>query len=142
MGEEMTRILAAGLALALSLSFTATAAVPSMAAPLRLPAPAAVETPTEIVQVGNPQRRYDRHGHYRPHVRYRRDNHVGPLIGGLLAGAIIGTIIANPPPRYYGGHGSPHVDWCLRRYRSYDVYSNTFQPYHGPRRICRSPYAY
>lgn len=33
-----------------------------------------------------------------------------------------------------------HVAWCLDRYRSYDVYSNSFQPNHGPRRQCRSPY--
>ncbi|MGI9353128.1 MAG: BA14K family protein [Rhizobiaceae bacterium] len=32
------------------------------------------------------------------------------------------------------------MDWCYRRYRSYDSRSDTFQPYHGPRRRCRSPY--
>lgn len=33
-----------------------------------------------------------------------------------------------------------HAEWCARRYRSYDVRSDTFQPYHGPRRYCRSPF--
>ncbi|MEP9390377.1 BA14K family protein [Mesorhizobium sp. KR9-304] len=33
-----------------------------------------------------------------------------------------------------------HVDWCAQRYRSYDVRTDTFQPYHGSRRICRSPF--
>jgi hypothetical protein len=33
-----------------------------------------------------------------------------------------------------------HVAWCFDRYRSYDVYSNSFQPNYGPRRQCRSPY--
>ena len=33
-----------------------------------------------------------------------------------------------------------HVGWCSARYRSYDSYSNTFQPYHGPRQQCVSPY--
>nr|WP_265518205.1 BA14K family protein [Nitratireductor luteus] len=30
--------------------------------------------------------------------------------------------------------------WCRDRYRSYRASDNTFQPYKGPRRICRSPY--
>ncbi|WP_417689892.1 BA14K family protein [Roseibium sp.] len=33
-----------------------------------------------------------------------------------------------------------HYDWCFRKYRSYRARDNTFQPYHGPRRACRSPY--
>ena len=33
-----------------------------------------------------------------------------------------------------------HVNWCARRYRSYRVSSDTFRPFHGPRRRCRSPY--
>jgi hypothetical protein len=35
---------------------------------------------------------------------------------------------------------SAHVGWCAARYRSYDVRTDTFQPYHGLRRECRSPY--
>jgi len=58
-----------------------------------------------------------------------------------------------PPPRYHAPpryrHAPPrhayrlpaaHVRWCHNRYRSYRVSDNTFQPYHGPRRQCRSPY--
>jgi len=33
-----------------------------------------------------------------------------------------------------------HADWCAARYRSYDAWTDTYQPYHGPRRYCRSPY--
>ena len=33
-----------------------------------------------------------------------------------------------------------HAEWCAARYRSYDVRTDTYQPYHGPRRVCRSPY--
>ncbi|KFB09751.1 BA14K family protein [Nitratireductor basaltis] len=33
-----------------------------------------------------------------------------------------------------------HVNWCHNRYRSYRTADNTFQPYNGPRRQCRSPY--
>jgi hypothetical protein len=52
-----------------------------------------------------------------------------------------------PPPRYR--HAPPrqayrlpaaHVRWCHNRYRSYRAWDNTFQPYNGPRRQCRSPY--
>ena len=39
---------------------------------------------------------------------------------------------------YYGGNA--HTSWCYARYRSYRAYDDTFQPYHGPRQICISPY--
>ena len=35
---------------------------------------------------------------------------------------------------------SAHVEWCAGRYRSYDLRSDTWQPYDGPRATCRSPY--
>ena len=38
-------------------------------------------------------------------------------------------------PRYRG-----HEVWCAARYRSYDAWSDTWQPYHSPRWRCRSPY--
>uniref|UniRef100_UPI003531FDDB BA14K family protein n=1 Tax=Pararhizobium sp. IMCC3301 TaxID=3067904 RepID=UPI003531FDDB len=45
-------------------------------------------------------------------------------------------------PRHYRNRGSSaHVRWCQNRYRSYDVYSDTFQPYHGARKRCNSPYS-
>ena len=146
----MNRIFSAGLALVLSLSFTAASAVPSMAGSLRPSIPAVAAAQSDVVEVGHRHRRYDRHHHHRyeyrrhhrPHVRYHRRDNVGPIIGGLVTGVIIGGIIASQPRHHYHGHRSAHVDWCLRRYRSYDVHSNTFQPYHGPRRACRSPYAY
>ncbi len=33
-----------------------------------------------------------------------------------------------------------HVRWCYNRFRSYRAWDNTFQPYHGRRRACRSPF--
>ncbi len=33
-----------------------------------------------------------------------------------------------------------HVRWCERRYRTYRVYDNSFQPNYGGRRECNSPY--
>lgn len=136
----MRRILSACLAFALSLSVMA---VPATAAPLRLSAPAMAEVPSDLVHVGHRHRKYHRHRHHRPHARYHnRRNDAGPIVGGLIAGAVIGGIIASQPAYRFRAAPSAHIAWCHRRYRSYDSRSNTFQPYHGPRRICRSPYAY
>ncbi|MFN4273239.1 MAG: BA14K family protein [Aliihoeflea sp.] len=58
---------------------------------------------------------------YRPHrPRYRQYRHVAP--------------------RAHHRYSSAHVQWCYGRYRSYRASDNTFQPYNGPRRQCRSPY--
>lgn len=80
-----------------------------------------------------------RHGRYYYRHRHDHDNFIGPA-AGFLAGALLGGMIANTAPRatYYGN--SAHVRWCYSRYRSYRASDNTFQPYHGPRRQCISPY--
>lgn len=90
-------------------------------------------------------RRWDGRRHWRDRDRYygryhrrHRGSNVGAVIGGLAAGAIIGGALAQP--RYYGGGGSSHANWCYSRYRSYRAYDNTYQPYNGPRRQCVSPY--
>ena len=46
------------------------------------------------------------------------------------------------PVRYVRSKTALHVNWCASRYRSYRVSDNTFQPYHGSRRNCNSPYSY
>ena len=33
-----------------------------------------------------------------------------------------------------------HIDWCMTRYNSYRMEDDTYQPYHGVRRRCNSPY--
>jgi hypothetical protein len=47
-------------------------------------------------------------------------------------------------PRYHHRHpvglSRQHVRWCENRYISYRASDNSFQPYHGPRRQCVSPY--
>jgi hypothetical protein len=125
----------------------ALAAAPAMSAPVQVrPAVATSELPvTEVRHRGR------RHG----------GGNAGAVIGGFAAGAIVGGIIAGSQRRYYEpryyyeqprvyyrprvqyqrSYGlSRHDRWCLNRYRSYDPASNTFQPYHGPRRYCNSPY--
>jgi hypothetical protein len=88
-----------------------------------------------------------RHHHgFRPHgYRLRRPGYV--FHNGLWfspRSMRAGVIVDVPIPRrhvvHYGGLGSHHYNWCADRYRSYHWRSNTFQPYHGPRRQCHSPY--
>lgn len=84
--------------------------------------------------------RYHRHG-------YRHYNGWWFPLGAFAAGAIVaGAINADRPyyrerVYYRGGNWSAHVEWCYNRYRSYREWDNTFQPYHGPRRQCYSPYS-
>jgi hypothetical protein len=40
----------------------------------------------------------------------------------------------------YGDEWSAHVGWCHERWRSYRASDNSYQPLHGPRRECRSPF--
>ena len=149
------------LVVALSALFAATPAVPTSAMPLPSVKVQPVEAGNgvELVQDriyrrhwrgghrhwqrGN--RHWSGHRHYDgrrwyPRHRYgrhyrHRDNGWVPF--AILGGAMIGGAIAND--RAYVGGGT-HVRWCANRYRSYRAYDNTFQPYNGPRRQCRSPY--
>lgn len=85
---------------------------------------------------------YNGYRGYRERRRgYRRHNgYWFPLAafaaGALIAGAAANSARAAPPVVV----SNPHVDWCLSRYRSYNPYDNTFQPFNGPRRYCRSPF--
>lgn len=90
--------------------------------------------------------RHYRHHHHR-HRHYRRHRHnggaaVAGAIIGLAAGAIAADIARKryaPPPRYYYRHAPRwcNVGACASRYRSFRAYDCSFQPYRGPRRLCR-----
>ncbi|MBZ9797965.1 BA14K family protein [Mesorhizobium sp. ES1-4] len=95
--------------------------------------------------------RHWNHGGWR-HYRGGRyyDDGAGAAILGLGLGLGLGSMYNNydyydrpVPRRYYraGRLSSAHVRWCYNRYRSYRAYDNTFQPYHGPRQQCWSPYS-
>jgi hypothetical protein len=77
-------------------------------------------------------------GYYRRHYRpYRR--HIYPQ---FYFGLGVPAYRYVQPRRYYGYRlNSAHVAWCYSRYLSYRQWDNTFQPYHGPRRQCWSPYS-
>lgn len=80
----------------------------------------------------------------RGHRGYRRRGRGAGVAAGILGGLIIGGIIADSERRRYRRRvirrDDAHINWCYYRYRSYRAYDNTFQPYHGRRRQCVSPY--
>lgn len=109
-------------------------------------APSVSSTP--VIDVQAPRFRRPPPG-ARPDRRDRRDRRfnggnaaaIGLGLGmlGIIAGAAAARQAAPPPPPR-GAMWDNHVRWCMGRYRSYDIGSNTFQPYGGPRQVCVSPY--
>ncbi|MAY61341.1 MAG: hypothetical protein CML29_03945 [Rhizobiales bacterium] len=62
---------------------------------------------------------------------------------GIVGGMIVGSAIANQQqqqPVYAGGNSNAHVAWCLDRYRSYDIPTDTYMSHSGYRKYCNSPY--
>lgn len=101
---------------------------------------------------GGPRRGYYGHRGYRGGPRYYRRHHNsgGAAIAGAIVGLGVGAAIASaaqpryaPAPRYAAPAYAPRPwtrEWyryCSARYRSFDAGSGTFQPYHGPRQLCR-----
>jgi hypothetical protein len=84
---------------------------------------------------------------------------VGHVVGAFAAGALLGGLLAQPrpvygapvyvqpapvyvqpAPVYVQPTYSPHQAWCLNRYRSYRIQTNTYVTYGGQVRYCVSPY--
>jgi BA14K-like protein len=76
--------------------------------------------------------RYGNCRHYHQGYYYATPWWTLPLIGGAYALGAQG--------RDYNRYGNDHVQWCLDRYRSYNVRTNTWVSYSGDVRRCRSPY--
>ncbi len=162
MNNYMKTILAAGF----SAIVTVGAVVPAEAMPVVPAAPSAPQANNNVVNVQYWRDRdygprwYGGHRGYREYrPGYRRHNGYWFPLAAFGAGAIVGGALAQPRevyrpvPEYRprpvyreyrpvvrGGLSQSHVNWCFGRYRSYDAYSNTFQPYNGPRQTCYSPY--
>lgn len=80
---------------------------------------------------------------------YRRHNNGGAAVAGAILGLGVGAAIASAnQPRYVAPrYAAPSYglrpwtrEWyryCANRYRSFDARSGTFQPYNGPRQMCR-----
>lgn len=122
------------------IGFSATQAE---ALPVQKPVIETEATSSLLVDVRDRKWRRDRHGdrreyrsgryrHYHGGYWYSNPWWVLPMVG---AGIAIGS-----RDRYYGGYGGNHVEWCLNRYRSYNVRTNTWVSYSGYVRQCVSPY--
>lgn len=82
-------------------------------------------------------------GYHRYRHGYREYNGFWFPAAAFAVGAIIGSTVNSAPPAVIvrpGRLSRAHVEWCYDRYRSYRASDNTFQPYHGPRKPCYSPY--
>lgn len=75
---------------------------------------------------------------FRPGYRYYR-GYWFPA-GAFAAGLAAGVAIAGPIPAPGARLAAAHARWCYDRYASYRAWDNSYQPYAGPRRECRSPY--
>lgn len=78
-------------------------------------------------------------GGYRHRGYNRGYNNGGALLGGLAAGAIIGGALAAQPRYYDRGYGytdGRDVQYCMSRFKSYDVNSGTYLGYDGNRHAC------
>lgn len=105
-----------------AISFASSSAV--LAAPIAPSAIGAAGASIEPVQY--------RHWHHGWHGPYWH-RHYGPgaaVVGGLAAGALIGSAIANSQAR------ADADAYCAQRYRSYDAVSGTYLGYDGARHPC------
>ncbi len=91
----------------------------------------------------------------RDYSGHRHHRHVRPLTGPQLYysyhydhipaypvpifKSIHPPLVIGPAVRYRAV--SHHSAWCHARYRSYRAHDNSFQPYHGRRSQCWSPYS-
>jgi hypothetical protein len=139
---------AAGFALGLGTVGTAEAAGPggSMNQARAALLPVHLSTAAELVEQVHYQRRGPgvRSRYRGPRFSQRRHFHRG----GPSIQFHFGTRPRHYAPRYYvppQRHvhrlSQAHIRWCYNRYRSYRSWDNSFQPYHGPRRQCVSPYS-
>lgn len=62
-----------------------------------------------------------------------------PMVDPVVTGAI--DTQAETDKEQASWRNSAHVDWCKRRFRSYDVETNSYRPYGGGTRSCESPYS-
>ncbi|KQQ80584.1 BA14K family protein [Aureimonas sp. Leaf324] len=97
-------------------------------------------------------RYYGGRGYGYGHRGYRRHGGGGAAVAGAIVGLGVGAAIASAAqpryveraPRYYAAPAYRAEPWtrewyryCAQRYRSFDPRSGTFQPYNGPRQLCR-----
>jgi len=81
-----------------------------------------------------------------PHNHHNHHNRTGDIAIGAVGGLLVGTIIANSNNRrpvqqvQPVGGSAAHINACLRRYRSYDIPSDTYLGFDGRRHYCTLAY--
>ena len=98
----------------------------------------------ELVRMENKNWRYDRgkHGH-RSRWRDRDHSHFSDGFWYTAPFWALGTAALLANRDYYDrgyNRGDAHVEYCLDRYRSYDVETDSFLGYDGDYHRCNSPY--
>jgi hypothetical protein len=153
---------AAAIACALSMTAqTGAGAAPLLAEPIKQ-IESGVETDALVQKVGHRHRKYKRyhggityvgpHGlKYAPSYKRHRHRygsgvsvtiHVGPRHHRVYRRHTKPWIYDVPRRVVRSGMSVNHYRWCDTKYRSYRYSDDTFQPYHGPRKRCRSPFGY
>lgn len=154
---------ALGMAAAVTAPTLSTQALAAPFVPLaQASVPAAPEAGVVQVRDHSNGRRYYRHGGWDRgrYYRHRHHRNDGLALGlGLGIGLPLAYLATRPSYNYapygyddgyyvrrvprpvYQGYGNRHVSWCYNRYRSYRAYDNTFQPNHGRRQQCYSPFS-
>lgn len=89
---------------------------------------------------GNQSKLKYRHKNRHYHRRHWNDDYWGIYPGFYLGLGVPSYRYYDPPRRVYR-LSSAHVAWCERRWKSYHAWDNTYQPKHGKRRQCVSPYS-
>lgn len=116
------------------------------AAAAPIPSQPAVEIDNQVTTVDHRRhhRFYKRNGHYyyNGHRGYRHKRPGYRYHNGYWFPALAFTLFLAPQIRQERAIQltEAHYRWCDDRYRSYRRWDNSFQPYHGPRKPCVSPY--
>lgn len=146
-------IAAAAVALGVAFSFS-TGSAQAAPAPVN-PVPFSIDAVSKVTPVHSLRRHHRhrlRHGGYRAGRYYRRPRasvgiqlNFGPRYGYRDPYYRSRPVYRRAPvyhsaPRIIRNYSARHHAWCDGRYRSYRASDGTFQPYHGPRRRCNSPY--
>jgi len=127
-------------------SFGQTQSASAMTLPITLDnnASGSIETALPITKVRNKHKRAHRRYNRRRHgqrFRSRRGGHRHYYNGFWYAAPFwLGATTYYRDPYYAPRRGSRHVRWCLNRYRSYRLSTDTFRGYDGYDHLCRSPY--
>lgn len=109
--------------------------------------------PVPIIKIQHPQIQQASHHHWRRWGRHRSGVFLGfglsPFYSPFYSPYYYQPYYYQPhyyrpyyAQRYYVPTGSRHVRYCLNRYRTYNVRTNTFRGYDGYLHRCRSPYRY